>query len=106
MCGGFLDVMQRDAGIGRGSDDRMSERVRGDGLGDPPGGGLGDSTRVPPTARPGFPSWLAAARATAGRIPAQLTVIVATWPPKPVSDSCPLKTRRRMNSGQVSGCYL
>ena len=35
MRGGFLEVAQRDPGIQRGGDERMSERVRRDGLGDP-----------------------------------------------------------------------
>jgi hypothetical protein len=43
MRGGLLHVAQRDPGIERGGDERVSERVRGDGLADPgTAGGLAE----------------------------------------------------------------
>jgi hypothetical protein len=58
MGGGFLHVAQRDPGIQRGGDERVSQRVRGDWLGDPgAAGGLADdppgAVPVQPTAVPG-----------------------------------------------------
>ena len=50
MGGGFLHVAQRDPGIQRGGDERMPQRVRPDGLGDP--GAAGDPADDPPGAVP------------------------------------------------------
>ena len=54
MGGSFLDVAQRDPGIQRGGDERVSERVRGDGFGDP--GASRDLPDDPPGAMPVQPA--------------------------------------------------
>jgi len=54
MGGSFLHVPQRDPGIQTGGDERVSQRVRGDRLGDPgAAGGLADD---PPGAMPVQPA--------------------------------------------------
>ena len=50
MRGGLLHVTQRDTGIQRGGDERMSERVGRDGLADP--GAAGDPANDPSGAVP------------------------------------------------------
>ena len=66
MRGSLLDIAQRDPGVERGGDERVPERVRGDGLGDPgTARGLADdpSGTVPvqlPTVR-GLEHWPAGA---------------------------------------------
>ena len=50
MGGGFLHVAQRNPGIQRGRDECVSQRVRGDWLGDP--GPAGDPADDPPGAVP------------------------------------------------------
>jgi hypothetical protein len=52
--GGFLRVAERDAGIQRRGDERVPERVRPDGLGDP--GAPGDSADDLPGAVPVQPT--------------------------------------------------
>ena len=50
MRGGLLHIAQRDPGIQRGGDERVAERVRCDGLGDP--GAAGDAADDPSGAVP------------------------------------------------------
>ena len=50
MGGSLLDIAQRDPGIERGGNERVPERVRRDGLGDP--GAAGDLADDPPGAVP------------------------------------------------------
>ena len=45
VAGGFLDVAQRDAGVERGGDERVAQRVRSDSLGD--AGASGDAPHDP-----------------------------------------------------------
>jgi len=50
MRGSLLNIAQRDPGIERGGDERMPQRVRRDGLGDP--GAAGELADDPPGAVP------------------------------------------------------